>query len=890
MRRTLGTILALCCTWAVVPNSTAFALSVQEKTSAKKEDAKAEEGQEEGLTLERLFPEKSVFGPSARSMAFSSDGRYGAWLWRPRIERRHGSDLWIHDFQTGETTRVTSATVFEPFQKQAREVVRDREKKAKKRAAKKKEEKDGKAAEKDAKKGKDEKQDKDGKKDVKLGDQVDEDDAEDEDAPRYGGVSSFDWSPVKNELLLSAGGDVYRLKMGKEGLERLTSTREREGGVQWLPDGAGFLYQDGSDLMRVSFGSHLVEQIDPSLEDGFEVSGWDLSPDGLRIALVANKGRSGFGAGGRTVNIADYGDRFMTVREVPRHMSDDPFPEYDSAFFIYELPPPMEEEGELYELHRFHHSGPRDVVRTPDWAPDSSRVCFATFQQENSQVEVLEAVLPQAETEQVEPAADGEKLGWDDLVAAAKKGEKDVEEGEEQADEEEEDADEDEDVRELPAKVVYRFLHAGGPDTPRMVAPRYTADSRHIAFITEQSGFRHLGLLNPLYEHLEPLTRGAYEVYLAQVPEHRKWLFVTATKEHPAQLDVYKVDLEGEMTRLTSGVGRFDRPAVSPGGEYVLANISAYGRLRELVAVDTAKGTLKELTQSHTDEAREITQVVPTLFDFENRHGHRIHGMLMKPADMKQGERRPCLMYVYGGPLGTRKDILQGNYSSSAYLFARYMTEVHGFVTATIDPRGMSGYGAVFEKANFEQAGKPQVEDLVDGARFLVEKHGVDEDRIGLHGWSFGGFQTQMCLYSEPDVFACGIAGAGPTEWENYNSWYSTGTIGPSRKGETDLEKYSLLPLAKNLKSRLLLVHGMEDSNVLYQDTVRVYAALLEADKETLVELFLDPSGGHGLGGHVKRLNRYRKYEEFLLRCLTDKDPLPAKPKPKTKSKKAAKS
>jgi dipeptidyl aminopeptidase/acylaminoacyl peptidase len=180
----------------------------------------------------------------------------------------------------------------------------------------------------------------------------------------------------------------------------------------------------------------------------------------------------------------------------------------------------------------------------------------------------------------------------------------------------------------------------------------------------------------------------------------------------------------------------------------------------------------------------------------------------------------------------------------------------------------MSGYGALFEKANFERVGKPQVEDLVDGVRYMVANHGVDADRVGMHGWSFGGFQTQMCLYTEPEVFKCGIAGAGPTEWENYNSWYSTGTIGGSREGQTDLAKYSLLPLAKNLESRLLLVHGMEDSNVLYQDTVRVYAELLKAGKETLVELFLDPTGGHGLGGHVKSLNRYRKYEEFLVRCL----------------------
>jgi dipeptidyl-peptidase-4 len=196
------------------------------------------------------------------------------------------------------------------------------------------------------------------------------------------------------------------------------------------------------------------------------------------------------------------------------------------------------------------------------------------------------------------------------------------------------------------------------------------------------------------------------------------------------------------------------------------------------------------------------------------------------------------------------------------------MAERQGYVTCVIDPRGMSGYGSAFEKANFEQVGKPQVEDLVDGVKYMVANLGVDPKRVGIHGWSFGGFQTQMCMYTAPDVFAVGIAGAGPTEWENYNAWYSTGTIGPSRQGQPDLNKFSLLPLAKNLKGKLLLVHGMEDPNVLYQDTVRVYRELLKSGKETQVELFLDPTGGHGLGGDIDRLAKARKYEDFLLRYL----------------------
>ena len=242
--------------------------------------------------------------------------------------------------------------------------------------------------------------------------------------------------------------------------------------------------------------------------------------------------------------------------------------------------------------------------------------------------------------------------------------------------------------------------------------------------------------------------------------------------------------------------------------------------------------------------------------------------MMFKPDDWTPKDKRPLLIYIYGGPLGTRKQVVEGSYGSATYFFAYYMAKKHGYVTCTIDPRGNSGYGGLFEKANFQKVGKPQVEDLVDGVHWLVEHAGVDPKRVTVHGWSFGGFQTQMCLYTEPDVFAAGIAGAGPTEWENYNAWYTSATIGPSQPHKADLKKFSLLPLAKNLKGKLLLVHGMEDSNVLFQDTVKVYRELLKAGKETQVELFLDPTGNHGLGGDVKTLGRYRKYEAFLLRTV----------------------
>jgi len=985
-----------------------------EADEAKADDEKKKEDE---LTLERLFPEKSFFGPSASRMSFSRDGRYAAYLYRPYLERRHGSDLWIYDVQMGESRRITSVSVMSKFQEATRKVREDRVKKAEKRRKEKAgdkrkgQEQDKQAApadrvtgewngilfgdeeygippegvaflltltlgeddavdgtfrsavadatitegrfdaeknelactlidpdsgltgalsatiegdsmegvittedpaatfqiaaerrppaveeqnqgeegedvdedrqdfdvdkseqiddegddDQDGDKGDEEEGEGEGdeEKEIDLGDVVDDKDADDEKAPRYGGISTYTWAPETAELMFVAGGDVYRYDVENDAITRLTKTRDRKRGVQYLPDGLGYTFMQGNSVMKVTFGSHLVEQIDPSFSGGEEMRSYRMSEDGTRLAFVTSKGADSRG-GGRSVNIVNYRQRFAEVRQVPRHMPDDPRPKVETSVYLYEMNDPMAEESELSKVFSFTQTGPRDTVQGPEWALDSSRITFLVFEQSTNLVRVFEAAFPEKkESAEGEQAGEKKEEGEEDKDADA------ADDDDAKPDRKEGDEKKDDEPKVEEARIVYQFFHNGGPNTPHMMRPFYLADSRRVALITELSGFRHVHVLDPMYEQLDQITHGRFEVYPAGLSKDHKLMFVTATKEHPAQLDIYRIDLGTfEMTRLSKVDGYYSRAAVSNDGAHVLATFVDYGCLPELVAINAEQEGQKILTDSHPEEAHKLTEPVPEFFTYKNRHGQDIYGHMFKPDDWTPDDQRPLLMYVYGGPLGTRKMVTRGGYSSDSYFLAYYMAKKHGYVTCTIDPRGASGYGGLYEKSNYEQVGRPQVEDLVDGAKWFVENHAVDEKRIGIHGWSFGGFQTQMCLYTEPDVFACGIAGAGPTEWENYNSWYATATIGPSREGETDLAKFSLLPLAKNLKAKLLLVHGMEDSNVLYQDTVRIYRELLKAGKETLVELFLDPTGGHGLGGDVKRLGRMRKYEEFLLRTL----------------------
>lgn len=931
MKRTHLIIVIFVCLWAVV-------CAADEEKGKKTQSDKADKTEKKKeLKLEDLFPEKSLFGPSARSMAFSQDGKYAAYLYRPYKERRHGNDLYIYDVAKGKARRITWPSVMAKFQKSSRKVVEDRIEKAKKekparddekKEGEKKEddkEKDKKDKDKEQKKDEDEKKEKtkdalpDGdsagkeknagekkkgakkdcgrKEDAKCGDKekksedkkegdcaksdkdadkkgdeedqlkkrgdwVSDKDADDEKAPKYSGIGRLKWSPVSNEILLDSEGDIYRYKVCADKLIRLTHTRNRESYFDWLPDASGYVYKRQSSVMKIVFGSDFARQIDPKFPNGDELERHRISPDGRHIAFLTSKEIKAQTAS--KVEIANYRDRLMKAKEVSRHVSDDPLPVREKRIYLYEISDNDDEKDELIEVFKGETHMPDDMVKAPVWSPDSKKIAFMTFEQDPALVKIYEAKVPE-KTEDNDDKDDKDK----------KADTKDVDESEDDKDKDKdekkdaEESDKDDESKPDKAKEIFRFLHHGGPNTPRMMEFYYLADNKRIVYLSEQTGFRHLHLLDPLYESFKPLTSGRFEVYPIDISKDRKWVFVRATKEHPSQTDVYRVSTgNGKMIRLTKDKGTHSSAAVSEDGTKVLTNMVSYEKLKELIFIDTKAKVHKTLTDSHPEKAHKFAEPKPEFFDYKNRCGHKLYGMMFKPDGWSKKGKRPVLIYFYGGPLGTRKQVTQGSFSSNIYAFPYYMARKHGYVACTIDTRGNSGYAGVFEKANFGRVGKPQVEDLVDGVKFLIDNYGVDKEKVSIHGWSFGGFQTQMCMYTEPDVFGVGIAGAGPTEWENYNAWYTRHTIGKSEPGKATLKEFSLLPLAKNLKGHLLLVHGMEDSNVLYQDTVRIYRELLKAGKETLVELFLDPTGGHGLGGDVKTLSRYRKYEQFLLRTI----------------------
>jgi dipeptidyl aminopeptidase/acylaminoacyl peptidase len=634
-----------------------------------------------------------------------------------------------------------------------------------------------------------------------------------EPLPAYPGVSEVEWAPKTDELLFTWKGDVFRMNVPEGKPVRLTRTKENENTVRWLPDASGYTFQRGGGVFRVRFDTGSVEQLNPDLPAGVSYTGYRLSPDGMKLMVTGSKD----GPQSRQVDYIVYRDRFAQARKAEREVADDPF-SGESYVFLYDLSgdslDELKGDGKPWEVWKW--PGGKEwqeiSVSSDPWSPDSKQLVFGTWKRTAREQEIIVA-----------------------------------------------------DVETKKLKTVYRGKPDGDMNTPGMANPFFTKDGSRIIALLDTSGYRHAWLINPMTEGAEPLTKGDFEVYPIKQPADGKTLFVTAHTEDTARTDIYRVDIAtGEMKRVTTRPGNYGRPAISEDGSRLAASFVNWDSPSELYVLDG--GREDRVTDSNrADALSRVNTLKPKLFTYQNRAGQTVHGFMFLPPGWKKTDKRPLMIYVYGGPLGTDKSVQEGSFNSTAYMFNMYLARVFGYVTVTIDPRGQSGYGNIFGKANYEQPGKAQVEDLTDGVKYLVSNYGLDPKKVAITGWSFGGFQTQMCMYSAPDVFSLGIAGAGPTEWQNYNNWYSTGTIGPVPNSKPeDLDKYSLTYLAKNLRSPMMLLHGMEDTNVLFQDTVKVYRKLLQYGRGPLVELALDPTGGHGMGGDMDTRDRHAIYLGFI--------------------------
>ncbi len=252
-------------------------------------------------------------------------------------------------------------------------------------------------------------------------------------------------------------------------------------------------------------------------------------------------------------------------------------------------------------------------------------------------------------------------------------------------------------------------------------------------------------------------------------------------------------------------------------------------------------------------------------FSFTTEGGTELNGYMIKPANMVEGERHPLLMHVYGGP-GSQQVL--DNWRGQNMVWFQMLVQ-QGFVVAVVDNRGTGARGEEMKKQTYLTLGKQETEDQISAAKYLGGLDYIDQDRIGIFGWSYGGFMALHAILQGSDVFAAAIAVAPVTNWKWYDSIYTERYMRTYKENQAGYDENSPINYADQLKGRLLLVHGMGDDNVHFQHTAEMANALIMNNKQ--FETYFYPNRNHGIYGGPTRLHLYTKMTNFLLDALGTK-------------------
>jgi dipeptidyl aminopeptidase/acylaminoacyl peptidase len=367
-------------------------------------------------------------------------------------------------------------------------------------------------------------------------------------------------------------------------------------------------------------------------------------------------------------------------------------------------------------------------------------------------------------------------------------------------------------------------------------------DGKRIYFQSEETGYSHLYTVDVTNGQKKALTSGNFEVQQAQLSKDRKTWYLTANKTHPGEQHFYRMPVEGgAMTQLTSRTGAHE-VVLSPDEKTLLVRYSYANKPWELFVLDNKPGAkYRQLTHSTTKEFESYPWRDPEIVTFKAQDGATVYARLYRPQ--QPDPARPAVIFVHGA------GYLQNAHKWWSQYFREYMFHNllvdRGYTVLDVDYRGSAGYGRDWRTGIYRYMGGKDLQDQVDGARLLVDKYNVDPQRIGIYGGSYGGFITLMAMFTQPEVFRAGGALRSVTDWAHYNHGYTDNILNEPYNDSLAYARSSPINYAEGLKGALLMCHGMVDTNVHFQDIVRLTQRLIELKKENW-ELAVYPVEDHG--------------------------------------------
>lgn len=394
----------------------------------------------------------------------------------------------------------------------------------------------------------------------------------------------------------------------------------------------------------------------------------------------------------------------------------------------------------------------------------------------------------------------------------------------------------------------------------------YTADKASFVISSEQDGFRHLYQYDMNGILMKQLTKGAWDVAgLLGIDEGKKKVYYTAAEVSPLENHFYVIGLDGmNKTQLTTANGSHDI-VMSPDYNYYLDYHSSINTPPTVTLFKTHKNIpLKTLEDNAKLKSKlEKYLISPAqFFKFTTTENIRLNAWMIKPIHFDSTKKYPVLMYVYGGP-GVQT--VTDEWSGGKYLWHQALANL-GYIVVSVDNRGTGSRGVAFKKCTYGKLGELETKDQIEAAAFLRSFDFVDSARIGIWGWSYGGYMSSLCLLYGNDIFKMGIAVAPVTSWRFYDNIYTERYLKTPQLNPEGYDRYAPIKVADRLKGKYLIVHGTSDDNVHYQNSVAMQDALIKANKQFTA--FSYPNKAHGISGGTTTLHLFTMLTEFVLKNL----------------------
>ena len=388
-------------------------------------------------------------------------------------------------------------------------------------------------------------------------------------------------------------------------------------------------------------------------------------------------------------------------------------------------------------------------------------------------------------------------------------------------------------------------------------------DSKFI-MQSQKDGYNHLYLFDKSGKELKQLTSGEWVVMdVVGFNTKTKSVLYTSNETYPINSNLWTVTIkDGHRRQLGKGIGVVQSAQPSASGQLVALKLSAFNRPRIIDVINTnAWGKVTELLDAQ-DPWKDYQQPIFSYGSIKAVDGKTdLYYRMVKPHDFDPNKKYPTVVYVYGGPHAHNVDA-SWHYASRSW--ETYMAQ-KGYIVFILDNRGSENRGRDFEQATWHQLGQVEMQDQMTGVEYLKKQSYVDMNRLGVHGWSFGGFMTISLMLNYPDVFKVAVAGGPVIDWKWYEVMYGERYMGTPQDNPEGYAKSSLISKAKNLKGKLQIITGYNDNTVVPQHCLSFLDACVKAG--TQPDFFAYPGEEHNMRGHAsvhlhERITQY--FEDYL--------------------------